>query len=46
MSVLCQAANGRQCVVRVHGAKNDSDACRKALATLPPAEGWRALVVF
>jgi len=45
VSVVCQSASGRQVTIRVQ-ARNDSEACRKALAQLDPAEGWRAMVVL
>ena len=46
VSVVCQSASGRQVTVRVHGARNDSHAAKLALAQLPTAEGWRAMVVL
>jgi hypothetical protein len=45
--VLCISASGREKIVALSGTfSSDERACRVALATLPKAEGWRALRVL
>lgn len=41
-NVTCQSASGHVVTVSVT-ARSDQQACSRALATLDPAAGWRAL---
>jgi hypothetical protein len=42
-TVRCQSASGRTLDVHVRGCSTQEQACRKALSTLDPADGWQAV---